>query len=231
MSGWEFPQPSKWDWVGPILFALFMLVLPGIAHGQAPLYPTPYVQGTLSLMPGGYAAVAVGGGAGIEWNTKHFILDSLAAYDNGHKTNDGTVDNRKGHDRYLRGLGSFKFGNNYIGAGARWSELSTTNYTKENSWHPELGVGHDFSFMRAQALWMFNSQHSVVDYPDAPSCYNTCGSQERGADLSFWYPSPASARHVFFRIDMVIFRFQNEPAATVVRQTSATVDFSLLYRF
>jgi hypothetical protein len=211
------------------LFVLIMLCASLFA--QAPKTPRPYVEGAVSLMPGGYAPLAVEGGAGVEWNMTHLVIDSLIAYDNGHKTNDGTVNNRKGHDRYLRGFAAFKFGNNYIGAGARWSELSTTNYTKENSWHPELGVGHDFSFMRAQALWMFNSQHQVVDYPNAPSCYAACSSNERGADLSFWFPSPASSHHIYFRINEVIYRFQNEPATTIVRQTTATADFSLIYRF
>jgi hypothetical protein len=215
-----------------LIWSLIMVwALELYSHAQASEWPRPYLQATLSLMPGGYAPLAVGGGGGVQWNLSHLVLDSLAAWDDGRKTNDGTVNNRKGHDRYLRGFAAYKFGKNYVGAGGRWSELSTTNYTKENSWHPELGMGRDFGFMRAQALWMFNSQHSVVDYPVGPPCDNACGSQERGADVSFWFPSPVSRRHWFFRIDDVLFRFQNEPAARVVRQAADTVDFSLAYRF
>ena len=34
----------------------------------------------------------------------HFVFDSYAGYDNGHKTNDNTPNNYKGHDRFLEDL-------------------------------------------------------------------------------------------------------------------------------
>ena len=221
-----------------------ILLLSGMVFAQssAPTTPRPFIEGSFNLMPGGYYPIAFGFGGGVMWDTNHFIFDSLAAYDNGRKTNDATVNNIKGHDRYLRGLASYKFtgklSNTYIGAGARWSQLSTTNYTKNgdftnaNAWHPELGVGHDFNYlMRGQILYMFESQHEVVTLPTGEICTSICDNKERGVDISVWFPSPSSEHHFMFRMNAVIFRYQDAPAAIVSRHTTDSTEFMLMYRF
>src|ERR1700691_4001691 len=94
-----------------LIFAL--LCLPAFAQR-----PQPYVLGGISLMPSGYASLAVQGGGGIEWETRYSVFDSYAGYDNGRKANDNTPDNYKGHDRILRGFLGYKRDLWYAGVGA-----------------------------------------------------------------------------------------------------------------
>lgn len=199
------------------LFALLVLTLGALAQDKV---PHPYVNGGLDLMPSGYASLAAQGGVGIMYNLPHLVLDTYAGYDNGRKENDNTLNNYKGHDRFLRGFAGFKQGTYYAGVGARWSQLSTTNYTKggdafsAGSWHPEVGGGKDWSaygaplFLRTQVLYMFNESKEVTYYPSAPTCYG-CGNGSHGADITLWFPSPAKGGHLFFKMNVVLFRFHD----------------------
>lgn len=181
------------------VLALFFVPL---VFGQL---PRPYVSAGFTLMPPGYAAVAAQGGAGIQWNRPYLVFDSYAGYDNGRKANDNTSGNNKGHDRYLRGFLAYKHGKNYFGGGARWSELSTTNYS-DFSWHPEAGVGRDWDFMRLQVAYLFPPSKPITRYPSGQTCYG-CGSGSHGADISVWFPSPVNTHHLFARMETVLFRY------------------------
>jgi hypothetical protein len=196
---------------------LILSVFCTMAFGQA---PRPYVVGSFNLMPAGYSSTSLGFGGGLEFDRPYIVFDSYAGYDTGKKSDDNTVNNYKGHDRFLRAFAGPKFGQFYIGAGARWSELSTTNYTKggdifnAGSWHPEVGGGRDFStrdyplFMRLQALYMARPSKEVTHYPDGTSC-DGCGSGSHGADITLWFPSPAHKGHFFAKMNIVLFGFHD----------------------
>jgi len=180
--------------------------------------PRPYVTGNVNLMPAGYASVSFGGTAGVEWNPRYAAFDAYAGYDTGRKDNDGTGPNYSGRDRFLRGFAGYKHGLYYAGVGARWSELSTSNYTKggnifsAGSWHPEIGGGRDWNtrdyplFMRTQVAYMFAPSHEVVHYPGGGSC-DGCGNGSHGADITLWFPSPAHSGHFFAKMNVVLFRY------------------------
>lgn len=188
-----------------------------LALGQR---PRPYVTGGVDLMPAGYASLALQGTAGFEWNPKYLAFDAYAGYDNGRKANDNTANNYSGHDRFLRAFVGPKIGPWYAGVGARFSQLSTTNYTKggnvfsAGSWHPEIGGGRDFStrktplFMRVQALYMARPSKEVTHYPSGLSC-DGCGSGSHGADITLWFPSPEHSGHFFAKMNVVLFRFHD----------------------
>ena len=199
------------------LILVVMFLASSLAFAQ---YPRPYVEGGLALEPAGYASLAGIVGAGVEWNTKYSVFDVSALYDNGRKDNDNTAFNYKGHDRFLRAFAGPKIGLWYAGVGARWSQLSTTNYTKggdifaAGSWHPEVGGGRDFStrstplFMRVQALYMARPSKEVTHYPGGQNC-DGCGSGSHGADITLWFPSPAHSGHFFAKMNIVLFRFHD----------------------
>jgi hypothetical protein len=200
------------------IFRIFcLLFLPAIMFGQL---PRPYVAGGIDLMPAGYSSTAWQGTAGVEWNPKHLVFDSYAGYDTGKKVNDGTTGNYKGHDRFLRGFVGPRFGLWYAGVGARWSQLSTSNYTKggsafaAGSWHPEIGGGRDWNsktvplFLRTQLAYMARPSKEVTHYPDGTSC-DGCGSGSHGMDFTMWVPSPEHTGHFFFKMNVVIFRFHD----------------------
>ena len=200
-----------------------ILTLATVATAQNTL-PHPYISGSFNLMPSGYYPTSFGAGAGLMYDLPHLVFDSYAGYDTGRKSNDATVNNYSGHDRFLRGFLSYKQDATYLGAGARWSQLSTSNYTKggdassAGSWHPELGIGHDFNhsakfspdFLRAQLAYMFHPSKETTQYPNGVSCAG-CGNGSQGVDISFWFPSPASRthRHLFFRLNAVVYRFHD----------------------
>ena len=197
------------------VFRIICLFLATVAFGQA---PRPYVTGGLGLMPAGYASTAFQGTAGFEWNPKYAVFDGYVGYDNGRKDNDNTAFNYKGRDRFVRAFIGPKLGLWYIGVGARYSQLSTSNYSKggspfdAGSWHPEVGLGRDFStrstplFMRLQALYMARPSKEVTHYPSGVSC-DGCGNGSHGLDVTLWFPSPEHSGHFFAKMNIVLFRF------------------------
>ena len=218
---------------------LFVVVASVAAFAQViEKVPHPYVIGGVALFPGGYQPAGWEAGAGLMWDRPHFVFDSFAGYDNGRKTNDGGNNNPKGHDRMLRGFAGYKFGSSYVGAGARWSELDTTNYAKVG-WHPEIGVGHDFwphdeyypNFARVQVAWMFREQGEVVRLPGLPDCH-VCGNGSQGPDFTLWIPSPADSKHkhIFAKMNVVPFMYHNNPADKHLHW-STSAEMLVGYRF
>jgi hypothetical protein len=193
-------------------------------------YPHPYLYGGLQLNGGGYSPTAWVGGAGLDIELAHLVFDASAAYDTGHKTNDNTINNNAGHDRGLDGDLFYRFHKLYVGGGASWSQLSTTNYSKQ-SWHPNFGVGRD---------WLgetFSLRGQVV--------YKLPGSDHlnaaQGPEFSLWMPSPLTSHHFFMRETVGIYMSHatvTDPSDAALtaeqignRSVSGFVSMNLLYRF
>lgn len=97
------------------------------------LVPHPYVYVAPSVIPAGYAIVAIRAEGGLNLESCHWVMQGDAAYDNGQEANDHGPPNPKGHDRYLNGGIYFRpsrlfSGRSFFGIGWRWSQRSTTNY-------------------------------------------------------------------------------------------------------
>jgi hypothetical protein len=177
--------------------------------------PHPYVNVGGNLMPGGYAPLAWSAQGGLELEARDVMALFNGTYDNGHKVDDNTGPNAKGHDRYLHGeaywrLSALKHPNWFFGGGYRWSQLSTTNYTKGGS-RAEFGGGYDLYFDR------------LGSHPDCIGCWSSWFSGRikvdwvmagtdwengsRGVDFSLILPRPIEKRHVFVSMDFFPFRF------------------------
>lgn len=206
----------------------------------AKTYPHPYIEGSFDLEPSGYAAIGGHAAAGVDVEEKKFIFAGFAEYDIARKDNDGTVGNRKGRQRYLESRAYYKLGNGWFaGPGFTFTELSTTNYQKTQD---ELGfwVGRDlrsYPFrLEAQYLQAFNER---TRYPDAPGC--KCGNGTKAVEFNFWYPSPASNHHFFYKMTIEPFFFHatiTDPADPVLtaqqkgnHSFAAMVSYALVARF
>ncbi len=203
-----------------------------LSNGDAPAakYRHPYLAGGLQLQGGGYAPTAWAGEVGVNIELKHLVLDSSASYAAAHKVNDNTINNHSGHRRGLDGNAFYRFNKLYAGGGASWSQLSTTNYTKQ-SWHPAVGVGRDwlregFS-MRGQILYVMTGDDHMN------------GTQ--GPEFSLWFPSPVADHHLFWRQTIGIYSFHEtvtDPSNKVLtaeqissRPVTDNVSFNVIYRF
>jgi hypothetical protein len=205
-------------------------------------FPRPYVSGGVSLMPNGYGAVAGRLQGGLLLNAPHAVCDTYVAIDNGKKTNDGTLNNIKGHDDYVAGFCGYKQGNWYFGGGMRWNELITSNYTKGTNFFQAVRDGdiryqfgggkdwfHHFSNgnfnMRAQVLYLLPPQHESVAYPATPTsaafvCQG-CGNGVQGPEITIWMPSPEYSKHWSARFTYGIYEFHTtitEPCGTPASQ-------------
>jgi len=193
--------------------------------------PHPIVLSGPSLLGNGYQAVALNGGAGILLNSRLVLGDVEARYMNARKTNDNTVNNRKGHERFLEGRLFYRYRRGlYFGGGAQWSETSTTNYTKK-AWRPTFGLGGDHFgdgySMRWQALYILPGTDKA--------------NALQGTELQLWLPSPLSRSHFFYRQTLGIYEFHTtitDPGNTSLaaqqtadRHSAAFADFTFGWRF
>lgn len=169
--------------------------------------------------------------AGVGFDSKHLIIESLASYNNARKTNDGTVDNRNGHIRSLGGSAYYRLSNYwFFGTSGSWGQLSTTNYTKQ-SWGMNFGGGSDFISQGASFRLSAAYAPAAFDHRN--------GSQ--GPSFQFIVPSPLEQRHVMFVVDTDILFFHDtitDPNNIILteqeknhRGHSATSRFGLLFRF
>jgi hypothetical protein len=218
-----------------ILF--FALFLGELVSAQV---PRPFVYGGASLNGGGYKPLSALGGAGVSLDSKHFVWQADAAYKMARKTNDGTSLNLKGHTRELSSSAYYRFADKwFLGAGARWSQLSTTNYSK-SAWRPTFGGGSDYLRKPCgdgNCVPDF-SLRWAVDYV-LPGSDWANGLQ--GPLLSLYLPSPAVRGHLFWRETVGIYRFHDtvtdrtNPELTKLqmgqRSIATFVEFTLMYRF
>jgi hypothetical protein len=200
--------------------------------------PLPYIYIGPSLMAGGYAPLAYRAEAGIDLESTHALVRALGAYDDGHKTDDGDQPNPNGHDRYLEGAAYFRMRAGwFFGMGWRWSQLSTTNYTKGAS-RPEFGGGYDWSLRSCDGCRRDFSTRVSIDWVTAGTDWQN-GSHGPNSTLRF--PAPCEKRHWFWRQTIGVYRFHqtvteptNLPLVQFQRSKKdfdSDIDFGLVYRF
>jgi hypothetical protein len=216
-------------------------------------YPQPYIYGGLGLSRGaGYGLASANIGVGLMVNTQHFISDAVATYDNGHKVADGTGNNPQGHDRGLATNAYYKFpAGLFLGAGASWSQLSTTHYSKQ-AWHPSVGGGFDYLgkkcvAQRCHVRWSLRTQFDYLfigsEHVDRQGCSvanGQCTNGVQGVKLRFYLPSPVSNSHFIFREMLGIYDSHATVTSTDPRLTAEQIgqrsravflEYTLLYRF
>lgn len=190
-----------------ILIAL-MGPLCGTAVLAQQITPRPFLYAGPEGMGGGYSPFALIGGAGLRIDAKHFLLDASAWYDNGHKVNDNDQPNPSGHDRGLQGAAYYRLTSGwFFGAGARWSQLSTTNYHKSGG-RPTFGGGKDY-FHRSCPDVTCPANFSMrlgVDYVLSGTDWQN-GSQ--GPLFTLYIPSPSAKGHIFYRETVGVYRFHD----------------------
>ena len=218
---------------------LLTLICGSLLHGQD-FVPRPYAFAGPKQMGGGYAPMALIGGAGFRIDSKRFLLDTNAWYDNRHKTNDNDQPNPKGRDRGLEGSAYYRLPVGWwFGAGARWNELSTTNYYK-SALHPTIGGSKDY--FRSQCIGegcaREFSARIGVDYVLTGSDWKN-GSQ--GPLLTLYVPSPSVKAHIFYRETMGVYRVhdtvtdRSDPVLTLQQMSNHSwesfAEFTVMYRF
>ena len=183
---------------------LLTLIFGSLLQAQD-LVPRPYAFAGPKQMGGGYAPFAAVGGGGMRIDSAHFLLDANAWYDTGRKANDNDQPNPKGRDRGLAGAAYFRLPSGWsFGAGARWNELSTTNYHK-SALHPTFGGSRDY-FRRGcvgEGCGRPFSARIGIDYVMTGTDWKN-GSQ--GTLFTLWVPSPSAKAHIFYRETMGVYR-------------------------
>ena len=209
--------------------------------------PHPYLLSEIEAMPGGYYPFAAYLEAGLSVESRHVVVETHAAYDDGHKTDDGDQPNPKGHDRHLQGdvffrltkLGHPKW---MLGGGYRWSQLSTTNYTKGGS-RPQFGAAYDLFFDHGGSKpdcggYCWYSARFYADYFLAGTDWQN-GSH--GVEFGMTVPRPVENKHLFVVWTLGIFRFHesitesNNPTLVHKQLSDKSFDSSksvgVMYRF
>jgi hypothetical protein len=185
----------------------------------------------LNLNGEGFAVFSESIAAGVDFESKHLLLDGVASYNNAHKANDGTGDNPKGHIRALDASAYYRLPNYwFVGTLAGWGQLSTSNY-KKDSFGMSFGGGTDF--VADGACFRLSAAY-------APSLFDHVNGSQ-GISVEFIEPSPLRQRHVMFVVDTDVQFFHatiTDPNnATLTEQEknnrghSATSRFGLLFRF
>ena len=218
---------------------LLTLICGSLLYAQE-LVPRPYAFVGPKQMGAGYAPFAFIGGAGARIDSRHFLLDSNAWYDNGRKTDDNDQPNPKGRDRGLEGSAYYRLSSEWsLGAGARWNELSTSNYHK-SALHPTFGGSKDYFRSRCVGEGCVRefSARIGVDYVLAGTDWKN-GSQ--GPLFTLYVPSPAVKAHIFYRETMGVYRVhdtvtdRSDPVLTLQQMSNhswqAFAEFTAMYRF
>ena len=186
--------------IGSVLSVLFLgsaIASAGELLLSKPYLPRPYTVTGLSINGSGYSSISGLFGGGFRVDSQRLIGNVEVGYNNARKVNDATIGNRKGHSRTAQARLFYRLRNGfYFGGGAQWSQLSTTNYAKQN-WHPNVGVGKDFLrntySLRLQIIYATKGTDKIN------------GSQ--GPEISLTYPSPSTSHRFFIRPVLGIFRF------------------------
>ena len=201
--------------------------------------PRPYLFGGPELDGNGAAVLNYSIAAGIQQEAKHYSFDTRAEYINTRKTNDNTINNHSGHTRQLYGAARYRLSNGWLlGGGARWSELSTTNYVKQN-WSPFAGGGKDWTDVGVRLDYVWNASEHV----NRQGCVvpnGQCTNGEKGFDFQYFVPSLSSGSHVVFKIDLLPIIFHTTVTSTDPKLTrnqegdvgtASWLQFSLMFRF
>jgi hypothetical protein len=204
--------------------------------------PHPYVLLGPSLMGMGYARLAYRAEAGIDVESTHFLLHALGAYDDGHKTNDGDQPNANGHDRYLEGAAYYRLTVDrlrglFLGAGYRWNQLSTTNYTK-GAGRYEWGLGYDLFLRSCARCYRDFSMRLGMDWITEGKDWQ---NGVHGPEIQLTFPAPIENRHWFWTDRVDLFSFHQtvtEPGNLPLLKSqlsntgfSVSCQFGVIYRF
>lgn len=214
------------------------------------LVPRPYLLIGPALGGGGYRPLALLLEGGINVESRHFVMNAEAAYDNDRKTNDNDQPNPKGHDRHLQGTIAFRpssfpkalrfLGDPahwYFGAGYRWNQLSTTNYMKSGS-RPQFGGAYDLVIRSCSICRRDFSVRMAMNYFTAG---NDSQNGSHGIEMGFTFPTPREDRHWFWRQRIEVSRFHTtvtDPTDTPLTREqkshkgmNSSGDFGVVYRF
>lgn len=207
---------------------------------QSPITrPRPYVFSGMELDANGSTVLDYTVASGIQQEANQFMLDAYAEYVNTRKINDNTVNNHSGRTRTLYAAPRYRFQNGwFLGAGGRWTELSTTNYVKQ-AWRPFAGGGKDWRPARVSIDYLWTaSEHVNRQGCTVPN--GQCTNGLRGFDFQWFMPSPRSRSHFLFRIDLTSFWFHTTVTTTdpvLTKQQMAehsmgsTLSYSMLFRY
>lgn len=218
-----------------------------VDHLLTSLIPHPYLYFGPSLMGGGYAPVAYRAETGINVESRRWVMKALAAYDDGRKVDDADQPNANGHDRYLDGGIYFRLpwlpaflgepSHWFLGAGYRWSQLSTTNYTKGNN-RPQIGGGRDVTFRQCSECRREFSMRVGLDWVMTG---NDWQNGSHGPEVTLTFPTPRENRHWFVQERVATYRFHetvtapNDRILTQQQDSEKGIDsfedIGVLYRF
>lgn len=199
----------------PIVIAILLCSL-SFAQNTKPASKLPHVMGELTLDLNGNGSSVFGASArpAVNFENKYFSSMSSYTYTLTKKSDDDTVNNRKGREIHAEEALFLKLHKGWlIGGGAGFAKLSTTNYDKyHNLW--KAGFGRDYYWntgnsMRVSLAYLqewnektsyptlqtFTSPGGTGSY-QAYSCQ--CGNGGKGIDINIWYPNPGSNHHFFF---------------------------------
>jgi hypothetical protein len=215
-------------------------------------WPHPFLLAGLGVNGAGYSSISGNVGGGLRIDTTHLIWTASAGYDTARKANDNTVDNVSGHSRSLDSSIYYRFQNGWFaGGGAGWTQLSTTNYSKQ-AFRPSVGGGKDYFHNQCAAedcvnewsmRWQVDYTLKGAEHVDPRGCTvpdGQCTNDLQGPMVSLYLPSPALARHVFWRTTLGIYTFHTtvtstDPYLTSIqkgqRSVTAVLDFAMMYRF
>ncbi|HEX4424722.1 MAG TPA: hypothetical protein VH079_04955 [Terriglobales bacterium] len=187
--------------------------------------------GGAELMGGDYEPMALVGEIGVEIETIRLMLRARAFYDNGHKLPEDGDPNPKGHDRHLEGAAYYHSPAEwFVGAGFHWSQLSTTDFSKQSG-GPEFGGGYD----------LMQKESSVRLAVDWLMAGNNWQNGFHGPEVTITFPSPREKRHWFFRMTATVDRYYttvtepNNVTLTIEQRSerdfAACIESGLGYRF
>lgn len=179
----------------------------------------PYIEPTFFSGGGGMNAGFVGAG-GLEYEARHFAVETSASYGFVRKVNDNDqVPDEHGHTRRAEGLAYWRLRDYFVGAGASWGETAVTPYRKY-SWAPEISGGrrwvHNDQEFRIDASY-FRARREYTDFPTSvqftpgpgqprSAAYCICSNGVSGYDLQVWH-APGESGHMLFHYDLRIIRF------------------------
>ena len=230
-------------------------VLPSSVSGPSGpkiTWPHPFLFAGLGVNGAGYSSLSGNAGAGLRIDARRLIWEAGASYDTARKSNDNTIDNQKGHSRRLESSLYYRFHSGWFaGGGAGWTQLSTTNYSKQ-ALRPSIGAGKDYFHKQCAAedcvdewsmRWQVDYTLKGAEHVDPKGCTvpnGQCTNDLQGLMLSLYLPSPALARHVFWRTTLGVYTLHTtvtstDPSLTVLqkgqRSVTAAFDFAMMYRF
>jgi len=204
---------------------------PALTPASPSWIPHPILFMGPSFVGNGYQTLAASVGGGLMLNSRRLFSNAEGRYMNVRKTDDNTINNRKGRERFLQGRVFYKLRPNlYLGGGAQWSETSTTNYTKQ-AWRPTFGGGGDHFADDWSCRWQVLYIMPGTDWHNAV----------QGPEFQLWLPSPASKSHFFYRQVLGMYEFHTTVTdrtdrkltawQTADRHSGAFLDFTFGWRF